>query len=155
MHTRNLYTGIAVILTCAALACGDSNAPESENFVATLRGSNERPNPVATAATGSAQITLTGRTVSYAVNFTGLSGNPLAAHIHGPADDNTAAGVVVPLENLPASTEGTIAGSFTATTDPQVSFDSLLVLMRKSLAYVNIHTETYPAGEIRGQISRR
>jgi hypothetical protein len=34
---------------------------------------------------------------------------------------------------------------------PAVTLDSLMVLIRTGNAYVNVHSTTYPAGEIRGQ----
>jgi hypothetical protein len=33
-----------------------------------------------------------------------------------------------------------------------ISFDSVLVLLRNGNAYVNVHTTAVPGGEIRGQI---
>jgi len=36
-----------------------------------------------------------------------------------------------------------------------VGYDSLLVLMRNGMAYVNVHTAANPAGEIRGQLVRK
>jgi hypothetical protein len=94
--------------------------------------------------------------VNYTITVSGLSSNPTAAHIHGPADSTTNAGVIVPLNPVTAQTSGTIAtGSFTAaniTAGTGVSFDSLLVLMRTGNSYVNVHTTNHPAGEIRGQV---
>jgi hypothetical protein len=77
----------------------------------------------------------------------------VAAHIHGPADECTAAGVLVPLTVTSTDTLGVIAsGTLTTTSNPAVSMDSLLVLLRTGKAYVNIQTAAFPDGEIRGQI---
>jgi hypothetical protein len=34
-------------------------------------------------------------------------------------------------------------------------FDELLEAIRAGVAYVNVHTSTFPAGEIRGQLPKR
>ena len=47
------------------------------------------------------------------------------------------------------------SGSFTASALPStMSMDSLRVLMRAGLTYVNVHTVANPPGEIRGQIQQ-
>ena len=35
----------------------------------------------------------------------------------------------------------------------KISFDSLVVLMGNGMAYVNVHTNANPGGDIRGQIA--
>jgi hypothetical protein len=74
-----------------------------------------------------------------------------AAHIHGPATVTQNAGVLVPLTT---PTAPTVTGSFTGAdiTASGVSADSLLVLLRAGLTYVNVHTSANPPGEIRGQL---
>lgn len=158
------------LLACATLAltiaaCDDDDDPVAASdpvFVATLSGANERPNPVATAATGTATVTVSGGTASYVVTYNGIGGTPTGAHIHGPGNATQAVGVVVdfPRTTATAST-GTLTGSFTAadirapTGQTPMSMDSLVTLMRTGNAYVNVHTAANPGGEIRGQLNPR
>jgi len=131
----------------------------STAFTAALNGANERPNPVTTAGTGFSTVTVNGGTGTYVVTFTGLSGPPAGAHIHGPGNANVAVGVLV---NFPTagttSTTGVLTGTFTAADirsaagQPPISMDSLITLMRTGNAYVNVHTQANGGGEIRGQL---
>ncbi|MGH7562013.1 MAG: CHRD domain-containing protein [Gemmatimonadales bacterium] len=135
---------------------GPSNAT---SFTATLSGANERPNPVTTTATGSATFTLneSTQTFTYSITVNALT-NVTAAHIH--VGTTAAAGPIV-VNLLPqAPAPGTINGqlvsaTFTASgiaTTVPISFAGLLSLMREGSAYVNVHTQANPGGEIRGQI---
>ncbi len=81
--------------------------------------------------------------VSVGCSFENLVGSPLAAHIHGPAAPGANAGVIVPLTVHAAS--GTITGGGTLTAG---QVDAMLA----GLTYVNLHTDVFPPGELRGQI---
>jgi hypothetical protein len=137
---------ILVVLSLVAIlglaACGDTTS--TQTFRATLNGANERPNPVTTAATGSATVELKGNDMTLTGNFTDLSGAATLAHIHGPADENSTAG---PLFNLSftAATAGTLSFSKTLT-------DAEVADLKAGKWYVNIHTGNNPGGEIRGQL---
>jgi len=156
-----LHLSGLLLLACALVACSkDDEAPTivlpvPETFSASLAGANERPNPVATTATGSATFSVLNGIATYSISVTGLSGVPTASHIHAPADPTIAVGVLVPFTiNNPVAT-GTIAtGTFTATNNTAVTFDSLLVLLRNGKAYVNVHTAANPAGEVRGTVTK-
>ena len=131
----------------------------STAFTASLNGANERPNAVTTTATGFSAVTVTGGTGSYVVTFTGLSGAPVGAHIHGPGSANAAVGVLVNFPTAGATgTTGVLTGTFTAADirgasgQPPISMDSLVTLMRTGNAYVNVHTQANGGGEIRGQL---
>ena len=140
-----LLTGIFALL----VACDDdSTGIELDTFVATLTGAAERPTPVTTNATGSARFIInTNRTITYDLAVTGMT--PTAQHIHGPADDNTAANVIV---GLTIGTNQTLTpSSFTGA----VSYDSLLVLLNNNRAYVNVHSAAFQAGEIRGNLRKQ
>ena len=147
-----------VALALGLAACGSSNP--ATHFKATMNAANE-PGSVTSPGTGTADYTVDGGTVSYTVTFSGLTANANAGHIHvGPAGVN--GGVTVPF-TVPRNTAGTFTGTFTAanvaaasTTDGGVGVDAgdyngLLQLMRAGETYTNIHTSTYPLGEIRGQ----
>jgi hypothetical protein len=58
--------------------------------------------------------------------------------------------------DLPADqthAQGTLVeGSFTAANVTGIDFNTLIEELRAGTAYVNFHTTTYPAGEIRGQV---
>lgn len=108
-----------------------------------LNGGQEVP-PVATAATATGYITV--NQVSGAVEANARTANLVganAAHIHqGAAGDN--GGVVVPLNQDPVVAElWAGAGLFTA---------GQLTNFLNNNTYLNVHTPTYPNGEIRGQV---
>jgi hypothetical protein len=161
MARSSLFVPMVLGLIVAVAACEDDddpNGPDEETFEATLTGAKERPNPVTTEATGEATFTVDGQTVDFTISVEDLQ-NATAAHIHGPADANTATGVLVTLfaGNPPVSVDdGTlVTGTFPSaqfTIKDGVSVDSVLTLMRNGLAYVNVHTSANPPGEIRGQI---
>ncbi|MBV8525997.1 MAG: CHRD domain-containing protein [Acetobacteraceae bacterium] len=136
----SLVPGILAML----FICGGAWADQI-NFKADLSGANEVP-PVTTAGKGSATATLdTGpKTLTWTVDYSGLSGPVTAAHIHGPAAAGTNAGVLVPLGTNLANP---IKGSATLT-DAQVSD------LEAGRTYVNLHTADNKGGEIRGQLQR-
>ena len=85
-------------------------------------------------------------TVSWDVYWTGLSGDPTAAHFHGPASKHNKAGVQVDLggNGFVSPFRGTAQ-----LTDEQAG------QLLDGQWYINIHTAAHPDGEIRGQILRQ
>jgi CHRD domain len=126
------------------------------SFTASMNGASERPTPVATAGTGSCTITLDtgplGDQGSTVINctFANLTSNANNAHIHGPADVNTASGVILPMTFTPAPS-GTAQGSGTLAR-AGFTTQQLTDAMRAGQSYVNIHSVNFPGGEIRGQV---
>jgi hypothetical protein len=110
-------------------------------FEATLSGAQEVPS-VATAATGTATITLNAArtSISYVIRHT-LAG-ATAAHIHSGVPGVNGA-VLIPF----ASATSEISG--TATVTPAQVAD-----LESGGLYVNVHSTANPGGEIRGQILR-
>jgi len=101
---------------------------------------------VTSSGKGTATVSLdtTTKTLSWTVDYSGLSGPATAAHIHGPADPGANAGIVVPFSGNLASP---IKGSATLT-------DAQIAQLEAGKWYVNIHTEANKPGEIRGQLGR-
>ncbi len=109
-------------------------------------------------ATGTTSFSVVGQTLLYSISVTGLL-DVTQVHIHGPAAAGSNAGVIQDLcssrdappcaTTTPALTGVLVAGAGTAS---RIPFDSLVVLMGNGNAYVNVHTSTFPGGEIRGQI---
>lgn len=128
-----------LILAAATLATA-----HAQTFTASLTGSAERPTANNSAATGLASLTLDGNLLTYSVSYSGMVAT--ASHLHGPAGADATAGVMVPF-TLSSSSANTGLFSGTATiTDTQKS--SLLA----GNTYVNVHSSTFPGGEIRGQV---
>jgi hypothetical protein len=165
MHATRRLALLAAATMLLAAACNDDDdgtGPngEAEVFTATLSPAAERPDPVTTApgAAGTATATLSasGEQIEWEVSFENLTGNPTAAHIHGPAGPEETENPIVNFAGaIPASRNGTI----TATTLRSVggllngvSFDSLVTLLRGGNVYVNVHTTLNQPGEIRGQL---
>ena len=78
--------------------------------------------------------------LSYHIEYSGLVGTETAAHIHGfaPAGMNAAV-----LEPLPAGKPKIGVWEYDESEEEEIL---------AGLTYVNVHTDNYPTGEIRGQI---
>jgi CHRD domain len=111
---------------------------------ATLSGAAEVP-AVNTTASATGVFALTGNQLNYAINYSGLSGDATASHIHGPADVMGTASVIIPF-TVSAGTSGTIAGTVAVTSDQ-------LTYLLAGRTYANIHTAAHVGGEIWGQIT--
>jgi hypothetical protein len=134
-------------LGLAALAAGVALASPAEaqfvNLTATLDGGQEVP-PNTSPATGTGCFTLdqTALTLSYQIQFSGLTASQTDAHIHGFAPPGVSAPVLFPLPQ-----GSPIAGTIQVTQAQAAQiFDGQ--------TYVNIHSASFPNGEIRGQILR-
>lgn len=125
---------------------------DSELFRAFLSGANEVP-AVFTTASGSVDFELNGDQLTVTGSFEGLTSDYIVvgntgsgAHIHlGYTGQN--GGVQISLN--PTLSDGDKAGEFDETVTVS---DEQIAAMRARHLYVNIHSETYPGGELRGQI---
>jgi hypothetical protein len=131
-----------------------------------LTGLQENPD-ISTTGTGTfeARIDDDAQTITYELSISALEGGaPLQAHIHfgkravnggvaaflcGGGDkpacpaDGTVAGVVDAADVIGPGGQGIAAGEF----------DELVAAMRAGHSYVNVHTPTWPGGEIRAQVN--
>lgn len=114
---------------------------EMKTFNADLTGASEVP-AVDTQATGTAEVTVDteAKTVAWKITTEGLSGEPTAAHIHGPAAAGENAAPAIDLSAALAEGSGEIA-------------DEQIADLEAGNYYVNVHTEANPDGEIRGQLA--
>ena len=135
----------ASIFALVALGCGACTAfAEVGKMKAELKASNEVP-PNSSTATGSVEATLdtSSRSLTWLVNYAGLSGPAVGAHFHGPGEPGKNAGIVLPFKSPLAPIQGEAVLTEIQAAD---------VLAGKW--YVNVHTERNPGGEIRGQLVR-
>jgi len=139
MHSTISRIRLAGLGLAALLATGSIAAAETVQLKADLKGSTA-------AATGNATVTYdtASQQVTWRISYSGLSGNPTAAHFHGPAQPGANAGVAVPIPNVAASPA---QGSATLT-------DAQAADLLAGRYYINIHTAANPAGEIRGQVTK-
>ncbi|MDB4898945.1 MAG: domain containing protein [Gemmatimonadetes bacterium] len=155
---------LAAILGATALAAGcgsDVTAPAPVVYTATLSATNERQaTPVNSTATGISTLTLRGNdSLDFTVMVTGLTAAAIASHIH--VGDASVSGPIVNgfVINSGVTTgtvaAGTIILSKLVPAASQISGDSLRVLLNNGNAYVNVHTSTFGAGEIRGQVVKQ
>jgi len=144
-----LIAGIAI---ATALALGTSAGAQGRPLSTMLTGAAEAPGPGDPDASGSAFITLSQgqREVCFDLNWENIDGMVTAAHIH-IAPPGSPGPVVVPLfvdQSFPGT--GSASGC-TSGVD-----EELIKAIRQDPAayYVNIHSTVFPAGAIRGQLSK-
>lgn len=138
MFNSNIkYTAVAVA-ACTALAF--PAFAETLHYTADLTANSEVP-PTDSTATGTADVMVDtdANTVSWTVKVQDLTGEPSAAHIHGPASETENAPPVVDMS------EAIMEGNGDITADQ-------IAELEDGKYYVNIHTEKFPDGEIRGQL---
>jgi hypothetical protein len=160
---------IAAFVVATALPIG---ASQERGLRATLVGFDEVP-AISTGAAGSfeARIPPGDEAIEWTLSYSGLEGNVTQSHIHVGVP-RTNGGIAVWLcSNLaspptPAGVEacpspgGTVSGTITA--DNVVGpagqgidskeFAELLRAIRSGAGYVNVHSNKFPGGEIRGQV---
>src|SRR5882757_7263324 len=176
MHRAKLPGALFAALTVVPAAMASQH---SEEFHAVFSGFNEvgalNAQSGAILSEGTATLVLkldrSAQTVSYTLKFSGLNAPVTQAHIHfGKA--HMAGGVMVffcsNLATAPAGTQacpatgGTVTGTLTGANVlaiagqnvPAGDFDALVDALESDTAYANIHTSSFPAGEIRGEIRR-
>jgi hypothetical protein len=131
------------ILALMSIAADDSG----RTFTTTLLGANEVPGPGDPDGSGTATITLNlgqGR-VCWDLAVSGVS-TPVAAHIH-VAPVGVAGPVVVPLS---PPIGGTSSGCAEGVNRDLIK----AIIQNPEQYYVNVHTTEYPAGALRGQLSK-
>jgi hypothetical protein len=129
---------LSVFISCDK----DDDEPDPNvTFKATLTGSQEAPNPNASTATGTATLVFNKTTKVFTLTVTHNITSPTNGHIHKGA----------------IGASGPPVFAFTSFTSP-ISYTSTALDASQEadlyagLYYVNIHTSTYPGGEIRGQL---
>lgn len=164
MHRHAGSLGLALVLVLGLASTGCNDATEGKEFFqADLSGDNEVP-ARSTGASGACGFALTGTRVDFSFFTRGLSGPVVGAHIHiGPAGANGPVRVPFIGPNLAGTSTVTpfaapengilMENSFGASdVTGGLSLDDVLSAMRSGNAYCNVHTTSFPGGEIRGQI---
>jgi hypothetical protein len=138
-----MRTTLYAVLVASALALAGPASAATQHYMATLNGESETP-PNTTSGSGSASVDLdtATNTLSWTINYKGLTGPATGAHFHGPAPTGKAAGVAVPITgDLASPIKGSAKVTATQIKD-----------LKAGQLYVNIHTAAHPDGEIRGQL---
>jgi hypothetical protein len=152
-----------------ALLVGACYVSEAQIYTALLSGPAEAP-PNNSPGTGKATVTVTGTMMRVQVNFSGLVAGVTASHIHAAtavAGVGTA-GVATSVPTFTGFPSGVTAGTYDHTFDmtlassynpayitanggtPASAFTALKIAMNNGTSYLNIHSTTFPGGEIRG-----
>ncbi|HUG47167.1 MAG TPA: CHRD domain-containing protein [Candidatus Limnocylindria bacterium] len=147
----------SLFLAIAALVAAPVAVFAAEPFSAELTVEAEVPPPtVPDGYTGSGSATATisddGTSIDYEVTYDGLTGPPIASHIHFGAT-GVAGPVILPLAHGDSPFSGTLTeADFTPADGGPQTFAEALDAMRDGDTYVNVHTEENGPGEIRGQL---
>ena len=167
MNTRALVA----VMAAAALFTATAASAAPINYVTSLSGANEAP-PNPSLGTGTATLTVDTATHLWTIHveFSGLSGTTTAAHTHA-ATAVAGAGTAGVATSTPTYTgfpggvtsgtydrvfDMTLASSFNPSyitahggTTTQAELD-LAQAIAEGKAYLNLHTNVVPGGEIRG-----
>jgi hypothetical protein len=145
----NLNYAYASNYSYSVLSSTDVNGPYSPHtaYRAVLIGVNEVPANGATGiGFGTVSLSADQSTITVDEQFSGLSANATASHIHGPAGPGTNAAVLFPFTGVPTAKSGQIPQQTFAITPTQLGY------LQNGLLYMNVHDATFPGGEIRGQL---
>jgi uncharacterized protein (DUF1800 family) len=119
-------------------------------YVANLRPESSGVN---TPATGWATLVVDAAeaTATLRFGYSNLTTNKTAAHIHGPADPGQVGGIVFDIDTATAQQDGSYV--WTLAQVGNTTIQDLQDALHAGRLYLNIHTVTYPDGEIRGQFN--
>lgn len=137
-----------VTIAIAIVALASLAADGGRRFTTTMTGAAERPGPGDPDGSGTATITLNPGTgqVCWEIQVSGITLPATAAHIHeAPVTDPGP--VVVPL----SAPDATGFASGCASVDRE---EIMEIIQHPEEYYVNVHNVDFPAGALRGQLSK-
>jgi hypothetical protein len=158
---------VGLVSTSIAVAATRDHNRRNDNpqtFTAHLIGYNETPSLNSTGV-GDLTLTIFSDHITFDLTYSGLSGNPMAAHVHigqvgvaGGVSFFFCGGGGKPA--CPAATSGEVSGTVvaadvvgpTAQGFPAGDFTDVVKAIEAGFSYANMHTAQFPAGEIRGQL---
>jgi hypothetical protein len=152
-------SSLAAVVVLCALAIPLNARAATVDFTSTLSGAAERPDPVETAATGTMTAQLNGEPglwfLTYEITYEGLTGPATVGHIHDAINPEPTPPFTErfgpPVHDLD-SLESPIQGDWTYLDAAQPLTDAHVENLLAGRFYVNIHTDAFPNGEIRGQL---
>jgi CHRD domain len=148
MKKNTILFVILIVLTVLALA--SIAADGGRKFTTTLTGAAEVPGPGDPDGSGTAMLELNPGTgqVCWEIQVSDITLPAIAAHIH-KAPVGVAGPVVVPLFPPVPDESGFSSGCMNA--DRELIKD---IIQHPEGYYVNVHTTDFPAGAVRGQLSK-
>jgi CHRD domain len=167
---HDFFSMPAAVTATAISGPSSSSTSSDDQFSARLTGDNEVP-PVDTDARGRVRLVVNSAqdAVDYQISFSNLNGIVTGAHIHsggsgtnGPivADLNVhgafasaSAGGGGASATTSTSTGGTITSADLQGPLGGKQISDLIKIIEDGKAYVNVHTDQNPGGEIRGQLA--
>lgn len=112
-------------------------------FTAVLNGGQETTGSVSNAfGVGFFTLERGTRMLCYAINYSDLGSDEIAAHFHGPAAPGEDAPVLIGIPEAGSPKDGCV-GPLTP---------KQRTMLKRGQIYVNVHSENAPGGEIRGQV---
>lgn len=161
MRKLALQIGLVATTLLVAGAGGAAVGKKADDRVkAKLNGFREVPS-ISTTGRGTFRARIDDDEISFRLSYSGLQGSAQAAHIHF-AERHVNGGIVAflcgsPKPACPAS--GTVTGTIVAADIQAVPAQGIAAgeiaevirAMKAGATYVNVHTSTFPNGEIRGQ----
>ena len=168
---QGLRSALLIIGTVAATLSAASVTSQASVFAyeTTLSGANENPSN-SSPGTGVATVILdtAAQTLSVAVTFSGLTTGTTASHIHCCVPPGGNAIVATTTPTFPGFPLGVTSGTYSMTFNmllsssynpafigsltPAQAEAILFAGMEAGNAYLNIHSSTFPSGEIRGYL---
>lgn len=144
MRIRGVFCTCALFTLLVQAAASPARAAGIKSFAAVLNGGQEVP-ATTSEAFGVAHLTLDNTQLCYAITITRLQGGAeVGAHFHGPAAPGVNADVLLSITQTGQVKNGCVPVSALP--------KALKGALKKGMAYLNVHTTQFPAGEIRGQI---
>jgi hypothetical protein len=157
---KHVFMVVAVVCATVAASASAVQAQTRLTVRAMLGGGNEVPG-VSAGAHGEAQVTVdrAAGTIDYEVNIYNLPSGITMSHIHaGTAGVNGPVVINFPVAFVGQSGTFQLKGSARASEliqRPEAgirTFDDIAFSIASGAAYVNVHTQAFPGGEIRGQL---
>ncbi|MBI3951687.1 MAG: CHRD domain-containing protein [Acidobacteria bacterium] len=152
MKGKLLFLLVGVLAFFSLQNVGKAQEPKPVIFKADITVAQEVPAPTPSLAIGAGVFVLNAeRTeLAYAVTFTGMSGQVVGAHFHGPAAMGVAAGVKRTI-CAPCESGKLITGVWSSMDMEALTPERVQDLLNGQI-YFNAHTEGNLPGEIRGQL---